>query len=269
MLLEQPNKRIPVYKVKPVDNGKERVLNRNMLLPLGIKFIPEVDSEIESDQEEEPEFERCQVEKQITENTPQTTDVKDMTPLAQLDVEHGQNSVSSKSEPIETPVDHVKPVEQGSMAPSLAISTGQLIDLNMSRDPELLVPIQETVGSDPTETTHLQDENFDTSLIMPYTENNINSLMETEFLDFVDDLSLEPSPLLDKEGTYQSDTAPSNKHEETLHSLVKESKPETSPSNGESSSTEAQDISNVIVPKGDSVESTDISITERFNHALL
>ena len=39
-----------------------------------------------------------------------------MTPLAQLDVEHGQDSVSSKSEPIETPVDHVKSIEQGSMA---------------------------------------------------------------------------------------------------------------------------------------------------------
>ena len=55
----------------------------------------------------------------------------------------------------------------------------------------------------------------------------------------MDDLSQEPSSLLDKE-----------------------SKPETSPSNGESSSIEAQGISNVIVPKVDSVDSTDISITE-------
>ena len=69
--------------------------------------------------------------------------------------------------------------------------------------------------------------------------------------------------MLDKEGTCQSDTAHFNKHEETLHSLVKESKPETSHSNGESSCIEAQDICNVIVPKSDSVESTDISITER------
>ena len=85
-----------------------------------------------------------------------------MTPLAQPDIEHGQDSVSSKSEPIETPVDHVEPVEQGSMAPPIAISTDQLIDPNMSLDPELLVPIEETVGSDPTEITHLQDENSDT-----------------------------------------------------------------------------------------------------------
>ena len=185
-----------------------------------------------------------------------------MTPLAQLDVDHGQDSVSSKSEPFETPVDHVKSIEQGSMAHPLAISTDQLIDPYMSLDPELLVPIEETFGSDSIKTTHLQDENSDISLVLPSTENNTNSLMETDFLDFVDDLSQEPLPLLDKEGTCQSDTASSNKHEETLHSLVKESKPETSLSNGESSSIEAQDIFNVIVPNGDSVESTDISITE-------
>ena len=60
-----------------------------MLLPLGIKFIPEVNSDIESDQAEEPEFEPCQVEKQSTENIPQTTPVENMTPLAQSNMEHG------------------------------------------------------------------------------------------------------------------------------------------------------------------------------------
>ena len=44
-------------------NGKERVFHRNMLLPLGIKFFPENDSDIDSDQEEEPELQQCQVER--------------------------------------------------------------------------------------------------------------------------------------------------------------------------------------------------------------
>ena len=48
VVLEQPNKSIPVYKVKPVGTGKERALHRNMLLPLGIKFVPEIHSDIES-----------------------------------------------------------------------------------------------------------------------------------------------------------------------------------------------------------------------------
>ena len=67
-----------------------------MLILLGIKFIPEIDSDIESDQEEEPEFEPCQVEKQISDNIPQTTNVQNMTPSAQSDIEHGQDIVSSK-----------------------------------------------------------------------------------------------------------------------------------------------------------------------------
>ena len=79
-----------------------------MLFPLGIKFIPEIDPDTESDQEEEPEFELFHVEKQITQNIPQTTNIHGMTPLAQPDIEHGQDIVSSKSEPIETPLDHVE-----------------------------------------------------------------------------------------------------------------------------------------------------------------
>ena len=103
----------------------------------------------------EPESEQCQVERQISKTEPQFSIVKDMTPLAQSNLEHGQDIVSSKIEHVETPVDHVSDIQQGSMAPPTAISNDQLIDPNMSLDPELLVPIEETVGSDPTQTTHL------------------------------------------------------------------------------------------------------------------
>ena len=117
--MSQPNKSVPVYKVKPVGNGKERVLHRNMLLPLGIKFVPENDSDIDSDQGEEPEFEQCQVERQISEkHFPQTTDIENMTPLAQSNLEHGQDFVVSELEHVETPVDHVEHIQQGSMATS-------------------------------------------------------------------------------------------------------------------------------------------------------
>ena len=87
----------------------------------------------------------------------------------------------------------------------------------------------------------------------------IVTLMKTdELLDFVDDLSQEPSSLSDREGTCKNETVPSDKPEETSHSLGLDS--ENSQSVG--SSIEAQDISNVDVPHGDSVESTDISIAE-------
>ena len=47
-----------------------------MLLPLGIKSVPEDDSDIDSNQGEEPEFEKCQVEGQISEKIPQTIDLE-------------------------------------------------------------------------------------------------------------------------------------------------------------------------------------------------
>ena len=41
------------------------------------------------------------------------------------------------------------------MAPPTAISSDQLIDCHMSLDPKFLVPIEDSVGSDPTKSTHL------------------------------------------------------------------------------------------------------------------
>ena len=74
----------------------------------------------------------------------------------------------------------------------------------------------------------------------------------------MDDLSQEPSPLSDRKGTCQNETVPSDKLVETSHSLDIDSKI----SKSVSSSNEVQDISIVNVPKGNSVEPTDISITE-------
>ena len=74
----------------------------------------------------------------------------------------------------------------------------------------------------------------------------------------MDDLSQEPSPLLDREGTFHYDIVPSVKAEENSHSINVVDKT----SESVNSSNERQDLSIVIVPKGDDVESKDISITE-------
>ena len=133
---EQPNLNVPVYKVRSLEDGKERILHRNMLLPLGIKFIPEDESDHDSDQEEEPEFVQCQIERQIPEKISQPINTTYMTPLAQSNLEHGQENIGSKSEHVDTPVDHID-IQQGGMAPSTAISSDQLIDPHISLDPEL------------------------------------------------------------------------------------------------------------------------------------
>ena len=189
-----------------------------------------------------------------------------MTPLAQSNLEHGQDIVDPKLDSIVTPVEHVGPVEQGSMAPPVVISTDNLIDSQMLLDPKYLVPIDETVGSDPTELTNLPSENSDKSLVLPSTNENSDSLMETEeFLDFIYDLSQKTPSMLKDKKTCHSDIPSSDKMIETSHSVVQGSKPETSSSSNENELIEAQDISSIEVPKENenrSVDSTDISITE-------
>ena len=87
----------------------------------------------------------------------------------------------------------------------------------------------------------------------------IDSLIKTEeFLEFVDELSQEPSPLSDREGTSNHDIVPSVKAEESSHSNNVVDKT----SESVNSSIESQDISIDKVPKGNDVESTDISLTE-------
>ena len=130
----------------------------------------------------------------------------------------------------------------------------------MSLDPQFLVSIEDSMGSDPTKSTHLSSKYNDTSLILPSTEENSDSLIKTEeLLEFVDGLSQEPSPLSDREGTSsQDDTVPSVKVEESSHSINVVDKTSESVNN----SIESQDISIDKVQKGNDVESTDISITE-------
>ena len=93
-----------------------------MLLTFGIKFIPEEESG--HDSEEEPEFEQCHTERQIPKKISQPIVSTDMTPLAQSDLEHGQENISLDFEHVDTPVDHVShnDTQQGSMAPPTTIS---------------------------------------------------------------------------------------------------------------------------------------------------
>ena len=256
IVVEQLNLKVPVYKVKSLEDSKIRVLHRNMLLPLGIKFLPEDESE--QDSEEEPEYDQCHIDRQISEKISQPSISNNMTPLAQANLEHGQKVQDSNIDSEKLPESHDS--QQGSMAPSTAFSSHQLIDSQMSLDPQFLVPTDNTVSSDPTKSTYLSHKYNDISLKLPSTEDNSDSLMKTEdFLEFVDELSQEPSPLSDREGTSkQDDTVPSVKAEESFHSTNVVNKT----SENVDSSFESQDISIIKVPENNGVESIDHSITE-------
>ena len=248
IVIEQPNLKVPVYKVKSLEDGKIKILHRNMLLPLGIKFLPEDESE--QDSEEETENNLCLIDRQIPEKFSQHSNLNNMTPLAQDNLEHGQKAQDSF---IDSKLPESHDSQQGSMAPPSVLSSDQLIDSQMTLDPQVLVPTDNTVSSDPTQTTFVSNKYNDISLKLPSIEDNSNSLIKTEeFLEFVDELSQEPSPLSDREGTSnQGDTVPSVKVEESLHSIDNTSK-----------NVDSQDISIVKVPENNGVESIDHSITE-------
>ena len=253
VVIEQPNFKIPVYKVKSLEDEKIKVLHRNMLLPLGLKFLPEDDSE--QDSEEEPECDLSHISRQIPEKNSQPS-ILNMTPLPENNLEHEQKVQDSFIDSEKLSKGHDS--QQGSMAPPSAYSSDQLLDSQMTLDPQFLVPTDNTVSSDPTETTLISDKYNDISLKMPSTEDNSDSLMKTEeFLEFVDELSQEPSPLTEREGTFnQDDTVPSVKVEDKLHLS------DTSNiSENVISSFEGQDISNFKVPKINGVESIDHSVT--------
>ena len=105
-----------------------------------------------------------------------------MTPLAQSNLEHGKEFIGSKSEPVDTFLNHTDSIDiqQGRMAPPSAISSNQLIDPHMSLDPEFLVPIEQTVGSDPTQSIDLPSKYNKSSLVLPSTKDNIDSLIKIE-----------------------------------------------------------------------------------------
>ena len=87
--------------------------------------------------QEEPEFDQCHIDRQISDKISQPSISNDMTPLAQANLEHGQVVQSSNIEHEKLPEDHVINIDsqQGSMAPPTAFSSDQLIDPQMSLDP--------------------------------------------------------------------------------------------------------------------------------------
>ena len=83
-----------------------------------------------------------------------------------------------------------------------ADSKDKLIDSDLILDSKFLVPIDDTVWPQKTETTQIDHTDQETSLELPSMNENRDSLMKTEFLDFVDELSQEDeSQPLEKESS--------------------------------------------------------------------
>ena len=185
-VVSQPHPGLPVYRVKQINSGKERVLHRNLLLPLGIEYKQDDDSISEVDSEEEevldekvivPQFK--DVSDRDTEDTLNKAMVQptpDPKPALldgkQISLEEVKNSVSSQEEPSGTSFSKLP------------------LDSSSTLDSKYLVPIEDdSTKSQITQSIEMSASDNQSSTL-PSIKSETSSLMNTrEFLDFVDEMS--------------------------------------------------------------------------------
>ena len=119
IVVEQPIPGTPVYRVKPVSGGKTKTLHRNLLLPLGVKYVDDThpedsessDSDSDSSSEEEevvPSEGKDKLGGQVV-DTPVVEEVVESLPEVKPDDSvsvHGGESIESKDEapPLDIPL---------------------------------------------------------------------------------------------------------------------------------------------------------------------
>ena len=197
-MIEQPIPGTPVYRVRPVTGTKVRTLHRNLLLPLGVKYQPDIDSD------ESVCVDTSHSRSNQQEKVSQAKSVRFQSELSKVGFKDRKGDVSQADSskvdeddvnlpipPMEL-VDQVPDVESG-----FNDSTGtseHLIPDDVNLPSQYLVT-QSDDSSDMEDTT-TTDLNVDSQVNEPNTEDDlpfidskIDSLVDTnEFLEFVDTL---------------------------------------------------------------------------------
>ena len=204
IVIEQPIPGTPVYRVRPVTGTKVRTLHRNLLLPLGVKYQPDIDSD-ESDSDDSV----CVDTSHSRSNQPekassQAKSVRFQSELPKVDFEDRKGDVSQADS---STVDEdnsnlpIPPMESVNQVPDVesgfSDSTGtseHLIPNDVNLPSQYLVT-QSDDSSDMEDTTttelHIDSQvnKSNTEDDLPFIDSKIDSLVDTnEFLEFVDTL---------------------------------------------------------------------------------
>ena len=204
IMIEQPIPGTPVYRVRPVTGTKVRTLHRNLLLPLGVKYQPDIDSD-ESDSDDsvyvDTSHSRSNQQEKAYSQTSQAKSVRFQSELPKVGFEDRKGDVSQADSskvdedfpipPMES-VYQVPDVESG-----LSDSTGtseHLVpdDVNLPSQ-YLVTQSDDSSDMEDTTTTELNIESqvnkSNTEDDLPFIDSRIDSLVDTnEFLEFVDTL---------------------------------------------------------------------------------
>ena len=203
IVIEQPIPDTPVYRVRPVTGTKVRTLHRNLLLPLGVKYQPDIYSD-ESDSDDSVCVDTSYSRPNQPEKVPQAKSVRFQSELPKVGFED-RNGVVSQADSSKVDEDDVNlpipPMESVNQVPDVesgfSDSTGtseHLIpdDVNLPSQ-YLVTQSDDSSDMEDTSTTELnvdsQVNELNTEDDLPYIDSKIDSLVDTnEFLEFVDTL---------------------------------------------------------------------------------
>ena len=204
IVIEQPIPGTTVHRVRPVTGTKVRTLHRNFLLPLGVKYQPDIDSD-ESDSDDsvcvDTSHSRSNQPEKVYSQTSQVKSVRFQSELPKVGFEDRKGDVSqagsSKVDEDDTnfpipPMESVPDVQSG-----FSDSTGtseHLVpdDVNLPSQ-YLVTQSDDSSDMEDTTTTELnvdsQVNKSNTEDDLPFIDSKIDSLVDTnEFLEFVDTL---------------------------------------------------------------------------------
>ena len=203
IVIEQPIPGTPVYRARPVTGTKVRTLHRNLLLPLGVKYQPDIDSD-ESDSDDSDCVDTSHSRSNQPEKVSQAKSVRFQSELPKVGFED-RKGVVSQADSSKVDEDNINlpipPMESVNQVPDVesgfSDSTGtseHLIPDDVNLPSQYLVT-QSNDSSDMEDTT-TTELNVDSQVNEPNTEDDLpfidskfDSLVDTnEFLEFVDTL---------------------------------------------------------------------------------
>ena len=206
IVIEQPIPGTPVYRVRPVTGTKVRTLHRNLLLPLGVKYQPDIDSD-ESDSDDsvhvDTSHSRSNQPEKAYSQTSQAKSVRFQSELPKVGFEDKTGDVSqADSSRVNEDINlSISPMESVNQVPDvesgLSDSTGtseHLVPDDVNLPSQYLVThSDDSSDKEDTTTTELnidsQVNKSNTEDDLPFIDSKIDSLVDTnEFLKFVDTL---------------------------------------------------------------------------------
>ena len=207
IVLEQPIPGTPVYRVRPVTGTKVRTLHRNLLLPLGVKYQHDIDSD-ESDSDESVHVDTSNSKSSQPEKpdfqTSQAKSVRFQSELPKVGFEGEKGDVSQADPSSIDKVDadsHIPPMESVSQVPDNESGSNDSTGTGEHLVPDdIALPSQYLVtqsdASSTKEDTTITELNVDSQVNnsnseddLPFIDSKIDSLVDTnEFLEFVDTL---------------------------------------------------------------------------------